>query len=167
MSIERTPSVTRTQCASVAILRQKDKGLEILMQVRQDEKGLDLPGGHLKKSETPEEAAERETLEESGLVVAIHTLLGVFRGRKGDEGENLLVIYFFAAEVVGGALQKSDETTGFRWVSLEKLPKAGVMGRTRPGYPRGLTYAMAERALSQESPVLSKVDDPRNLAIIA
>ena len=155
-------------CASVAILRQGDTCSEILMQDRKDGQGLDLPGGHFEeeRDKTLEETAKRETLEESGLIVTIHKNLKVFTEVRGDEGQDLLVIHFFAAKVVGGELRKSDETTGFRWVSLETLPAAGVMGKRRKRHPLGFTYAMAKQALTQESPILSKVYDPSNLATV-
>ena len=163
----------RTPCASMAIMRHlEQRSLELLMQERADGKGLDIPGGLVEEGEAPEEAAVRETQEESGLIVDANSLrqLGeTFQKTSGDENEHLVAIHLFMGRVVGGYLRTSKETTGFYWVSLSALPEIRErlsLNTPRGGYPLGIMYAMVERALTGKYQVLSTVHDPDGLAKI-
>ena len=76
-----------------------------------------LPGGWLKRAETPEVGLAREVLEETGLSVSIDDLLAA--DFWGDEQLDLL----FRCSVLSGHYTASDETISFRWVSPEELPE--------------------------------------------
>ena len=54
------------------------------------------PGGHLESGETPEAAAERETLEESGCEVRARELLGVYLWIHPQTRQQFLRIMFVA-----------------------------------------------------------------------
>jgi 8-oxo-dGTP diphosphatase len=59
----------------------------VLLLLRAVEPGLgmwDLPAGYLEAGESPEEAALRETREESGLDVELVRLVGVYTGREAN-----------------------------------------------------------------------------------
>ena len=148
-------------------MRQGQYGPELLMQDSADKKELDLPGGTSEDEETPQATARRETLKKTGLTVDAAEMLGETLQSHRDEGETLITTYLFAAQVTDGNLRTSDETTRFRWVSREKLADLVVAGTPCPEHPRGHTYEMAERALKHGSPVLSTVNDPYNLAVVA
>src|SRR5689334_17713361 len=60
-----------------------------------------LPAGYMELGETAEEAAIRECHEETGLLVQIDHLIGVYSFGEG-EGSGLVIIY--AATAVGGTL---------------------------------------------------------------
>jgi len=92
--------------ASVSVLVWKDG--KILMIDRVDGKGLGLPGGFVHMHETSEQAAVRETLEETGIEVEITGIVGVLSGRRrGTWIRSVDVIY--AARPVGGQLKDSFE----------------------------------------------------------
>jgi ADP-ribose pyrophosphatase YjhB (NUDIX family) len=74
-----------------------------------------LPGGRVEPGETHAEAAAREVLEETGLVVAVGDLLATV-----DLAG--YVVHDFAAIVVGGELQAGDDASDVRWCEPETLP---------------------------------------------
>lgn len=152
--------------AFVAILRKGRYETEILLADRADGKGFNLIGGKVEDGEEPEEAAEREALEETGLIVAIHREIGEsILGMEGGEHKNTVRLY--AAEVVGGVLKTTEESRGFIWATVDALAniKLAPFSLVYPACPLGVTYGMAERALGQgDAAVFSAVPDPDHLA---
>ena len=102
---------------------------EVLLMHRLDDDKWDPPGGHIDPDETPAQAAERETYEESGLIVKARRIVGVLGGREvehcypnGDRAQPLIVC--FACDVIGGALQSLDgEAKNFGYFAPDALPK--------------------------------------------
>jgi len=85
-----------------------------------------LPAGYVEWDETPEQAAVRETHEETGLQVVTSSLFGVFPwshefndGQSHDNG--LLVVYL--ASVAGGELQAGDDAQAVGWFPADRLPE--------------------------------------------
>jgi 8-oxo-dGTP diphosphatase len=76
-----------------------------------------IPGGMLELGETTRCGAEREALEETGLVVQATELLGVF-DRIVPEGDCTLYHYVlidFLCEAVSGELRASGDAADARW----------------------------------------------------
>ena len=57
---------------------------------------VNLPGGHIEAGETPEQAAEREALEESGCEICVAGLLGVYLWIHPQTRQNHLRIVYLA-----------------------------------------------------------------------
>ena len=106
---------------------------EVLLMQRQDDNKWDPPGGHIDPNETPAQAAERETYEESGLVVKARRIVGVLGGRalehcypNGDKTQPLIVC--FACEVIGGTLQSLDgEAKNFGYFARGSSPELSTV----------------------------------------
>ena len=84
----------------------------------------DLPAGYLDPGESPEEAARRETLEESGLEVDLVRLVGIYTSRPG----NAVASIYLARQVDPSAAVRLDrESSEFAWVPssevLDLLPR--------------------------------------------
>ena len=77
-----------------------------------------IPGGFVEAHEAPHLAAKRESWEETGLLVEITTLLGVY---SPCQGANEVVIVF-CARPVGGALNKGDEVLELGVFKESQLP---------------------------------------------
>lgn len=76
-----------------------------------------FPGGYVDRGESVEEAAIRETLEESRLEVKLHSLLGVYSYPRSP---NVIVVY--TAEVTGGDLAAGDESLEAGRFAPDRIP---------------------------------------------
>ena len=79
-----------------------------------------LPAGYAEIGETPEETAIRETEEETGLVVALDGLLGVYAF--GREAAQSGVVVLYTAHPVGGKMTAGDDAVGVRFFEADALP---------------------------------------------
>jgi ADP-ribose pyrophosphatase YjhB (NUDIX family) len=84
-----------------------------------------LPGGVLECGETLREAAAREAREETGLVVEIKEMLGVYeRVIPGDDGRVRYhyVLIDFLCIPMNGDLRAASDAADVGWFMLEELP---------------------------------------------
>lgn len=93
-------------------------GREILLAVRRDLRGWELPGGHLEPGETADAGLSREVLEETGLVVDVGERTGIYH-RTGFLPHTAAV---YLGSVRGGTLTPSAETPRVRWWPADTLP---------------------------------------------
>jgi ADP-ribose pyrophosphatase YjhB (NUDIX family) len=111
-----------------------DEQGRILLTQRADNGQWCLPGGRMESGESAAEACEREVLEETGLIVRVKRLVGVYShpdqlvvypdGKKAH-----IVALHFEAEVLGGELGLSDETTDFGYFTLDQIQGMELLGR--------------------------------------
>lgn len=80
-----------------------------------------LPAGYIEAHETTEQAARRETREETGLEVELLELLGVHTFVARPPRPNGLGI-FYLARATGGTLAPGDDATDARIFPLDGLP---------------------------------------------
>ncbi len=80
-----------------------------------------LPAGFVDAGEDPQKAAERECLEETGLVVRAAGLLDVIAGAEHSRGADILIVY--RGQVVAGLLQAGDDAAQAQYFSLSALPE--------------------------------------------
>ena len=76
-----------------------------------------LPGGGMKSGELPNEAAVRETLEETGLQINNLRLVGVY-GRPGEND----IVFSFLGEVIGGDITTTEEADRVAYFTVDKIP---------------------------------------------
>jgi len=116
---------------SAAILDNQGR---ILLTKRTDNGQWCLPGGAMESGESAAEACEREAFEETGLSVRAKRLVGVYSHPDQlivyPDGEKIHVVALhFTAEVIGGELGLSNETTDFGYFTLEEVEGLDLLGR--------------------------------------
>jgi ADP-ribose pyrophosphatase YjhB (NUDIX family) len=84
-----------------------------------------FPCGFMEIDETTEQAAVRETLEETGLEVELGRLLGTYSYRESFFGGAVVVVVYHA-RVVRGTLQPADDASDARLVAPAEVPWADL-----------------------------------------
>jgi ADP-ribose pyrophosphatase YjhB (NUDIX family) len=79
------------------------------------------PGGFLEVDETVAEAAIRETLEETGLLVQPDEVSGIY-----SRLEAAVVVLVFEARIVGGAFQTNPEALEIEAFAADRIPWDGI-----------------------------------------
>ena len=92
-----------------------------------------IPGGMLELGETLRQGAEREALEETGLVVRATELLGVFDRVERDDEKRCqyhYVLIDFLCERISGDLHAAGDAADARWFNSEEVTKLPLPGDT-------------------------------------
>ena len=106
----------------------------ILLTKRADNGQWCLPSGGMDSGESVAEACIREVWEETGLSVRVKRLVGVYSHSDqlavyadGDKAQ--IVALHFEAEVSGGELGLSNETTDFGYFALDEIEQLEMFAR--------------------------------------
>jgi len=106
--------------AVVTLVRQGTKVL-LARRVNTPQQGLwTLPGGFVDAGEDPARAAERECLEETGLIVQVTGLIDVIAGQEHPRGAHILIVY--QAEIITGEMKPGDDVDRVQFFDIDKLP---------------------------------------------
>lgn len=92
-----------------------------------------IPGGMLEVGETLRQAAEREALEETGLVVRATELLGVYERIVPDNRKRTMYHYVlvdFLCEQFSGEAQASGDAADVRWFTLKEVEQLSLSADT-------------------------------------
>ena len=76
----------------------------------------EFPGGQVEEGETIPHALEREVLEETGIIVQVKSLVGIYSNLRKPSIVNM----DFICEYVSGELTTSEESTQVEWVDSEE-----------------------------------------------
>jgi 8-oxo-dGTP diphosphatase len=79
-----------------------------------------LPAGFVSADEDPREAARREALEETGLVVSVGKVIDCYAGEPGSDVTFFLA---FEATVDGGRLNAGDDASDVGFFAADALPE--------------------------------------------
>jgi len=106
----------------------------ILLTRRADNGQWCLPGGRMESGESAAEACEREVFEETGLQARVKRLVGVYSHPDqlvvyADGNKAHVVALHFEAEITGGELGLSNETTDYGYFTLEEIERLEMLGR--------------------------------------
>jgi ADP-ribose pyrophosphatase len=104
-----------------------------------------IPGGMLELGETLRQGAEREALEETGLVARTTELLGVFDRVVLDNEKRCqyhYVLIDFLCEPISGDLRAAGDAADARWFTLEEVNKLALPQDTADVIRQGLEKAV-------------------------
>jgi 8-oxo-dGTP diphosphatase len=106
--------------AVVAVVIQSGRVL-LIRRLNEPRQGLwSLPGGFMDAGEDPAEAASRECLEETGLIIRVTRLIDVVSGRVHPRGADLLLAY--RAEALSGEIIPGDDAGEAAFFAFDSLP---------------------------------------------
>ncbi|MFF7678278.1 NUDIX hydrolase [Actinacidiphila glaucinigra] len=114
---------------SAAIVVQEGRVLMVRRRMREGELSWQFPAGGIEAGESPEEAAVRETLEETGLTVSAIKLLGE---RVHPKTKRLMS--YTACDVVSGTAHVADEEelAELAWVAHAEIAEYVPYGLFEP-----------------------------------
>lgn len=110
-----------------------DKAREQVLLTRREDNGRwCLPGGGMDAGESAAEACVRELLEETGLEVRVTKLIGIYTTpdilmEYPDGNRTQPVAFSFEAEITGGELGLSDETTEVGWYTTQEMESMDIL----------------------------------------
>ncbi len=110
-----------------------DKAREQVLLTRREDNGRwCLPGGGMDAGESAAEACVRELLEETGLEVRVTKLIGIYTTpdilMEYPDGNRIQPVAFsFEAEITGGELGLSDETTEVGWYTTQEMESMDIL----------------------------------------
>lgn len=121
--------------ACVVIFRKDpDNGLEVLLTKRKSHpyKGeWSIPGGHVEKYETVEDAARREVEEETGLRISRLHLLDPWNPGYPEFGHNKSGATFWAVVKPTADVRPSSDAEDAKWVPVHSIPKMPFQDNAR------------------------------------
>ena len=123
----------------------EDDDQRLLMIHRTDNDLWALPGGGIELGETVTECAIRETREETGIEIAITSLIGIFTNPAhvvaypdGEVRQQFSIC--LRGQAVGGNVTTSDESSEVVWVAPGQLDTLNIHPDTRLRIDRGMRH---------------------------
>lgn len=115
------------QEAKVGVSVLVRRGDKLLLEKRAHTHGAGTwgpPSGHIDYSETPEQTAQRETREETGVSISNMVFLGITNDVFEAEQKHYITLWFDAAYESGEATLKApEEESEVGWFSRDSLPQ--------------------------------------------
>ena len=102
---------------AMALIQDGDGCVLLLEHTYRREIPWGLPGGWLKRAESPEAGLTREVYEETGLHVKVEALLAA------DFWASSQFDLLYRCSVLSGSIRRSDETGAHRWAHPTDLPQ--------------------------------------------
>ena len=92
-----------------------------VLLIRHPRRGWEFPGGQVEVGEDLTTALEREVTEETGIVVTVERLVGIYQNIK-EESENMTtkVMFDFLGRRTAGEIKASEESIEVGWFSREE-----------------------------------------------
>lgn len=113
-----------------AYIKQEDK---VLLVEDKKTKEWALPGGYAEVGLSPKENIQKEVLEETGLIVQVDELLGIFDTNLRKDIPQVYQYYklIFSCSIIEGSFVENNETSNMDFFALDNLPKLSVKRTTR------------------------------------
>jgi 8-oxo-dGTP diphosphatase len=125
------PDLPRVAVGAVVF---KDNKVLLIRRAKPPAKGLwAIPGGSVNLGETLQQAAERETLEETNLTIQATKPVFTFEVIEKDDNNQVrfhYVIIDLVADYISGVPLPGDDADEVRWVSSKELKNLDINPRT-------------------------------------
>ncbi len=109
---------------AAAVLVEQDEKVLLVRRIMQPYQGFwTLPAGFVDAGEDPARAAERECLEETGLIVQVIGIFDIVSGQEHPAGAHIVIVYH--ASIVEGELTAGDDADGVGFFDRNNLPPLG------------------------------------------
>ena len=106
---------------AVGVLVERDGKVLLVKRLNEPKPGSwSIPAGFMDAREDPRRAAERECLEETGLIVRTGDVAAVVGGREHSKGADIVIAYH--AVIVGGDLKAGDDASDVGFFTRDALP---------------------------------------------
>ncbi|MEM4397367.1 MAG: NUDIX domain-containing protein [Candidatus Woesearchaeota archaeon] len=136
MQIEKKQNTINETSAGIVVFFENDKNEREFLILHYEEGHWDLPKGHVEKNETLEEAAIRETFEETGLKI---NLINGFKEKIDytfkDKYKNYRLVhkdvYFFLGKAEKKEVKLSQEHIGYMWLPIDAALKKLTYEKTK------------------------------------
>lgn len=130
---------------SVGAVIVGERGVVLVRRAHEPLKGeWSLPGGAVEVGETLADAVAREVREETGLMVRVGPLLGLF-DRIHRDGEGRVEFHYVLADflcvVTGGTLAPSSDAADVCWAAPDALPGYGLSPEAAEVISKGFAAA--------------------------
>lgn len=99
-----------------AIIQNPQK--QVLLVLRNDIDFWNLPGGAVESWEAPREAVVREVKEETGYVVEVVRLIGIYSKPYSDD-----LVFSFECKIISWSATLNDEARDIKFFSIENIPE--------------------------------------------
>jgi len=107
---------------TVAAVVEHDGSYLIVEETAMGQRVFTQPGGHIEAGESPEEAVERETLEETGCTVSCADLVGVYLWIHPQTRQQFLRVVYAARFIsCDESLPLDDGILNRHWMTLQEL----------------------------------------------
>jgi 8-oxo-dGTP diphosphatase len=107
---------------AAAVLVERNDHILLVQRANEPYRGLwTLPAGFVNAGEDPAEAAARECLEETCLVVKITGIIDIIAGREHARGSDFVI--FYRGEAAPGEPHAEDDAAAVGWYSRNNLPE--------------------------------------------
>lgn len=124
---DRGASVEWVEIFAGCVVKKDNKYLMVQEKIPKAYGLWNVPAGYVDKGETIEQAAVRETKEESGYDVQVGNEIGVYH-----EGVEKPVKHAFEAEITGGdLLTNPSDVLAVKWFSFDEITKLNEDGKIR------------------------------------
>jgi len=122
-----------------------DEQGRVLLTKRRDNGQWCLPSGGVEPGESVAEGCEREVFEETGLSVRVKRFVGVYSHPDqltvySEIDKFQIIALHFEAEIIGGELGLSDETSDFGYFTTEEIEGLEMLGRHKERIIDTLAY---------------------------
>jgi len=126
--------ITAPKAAAGAVVLEEGKVLLVKRKYPPQKGKWAIPGGLVKLGETLQEAAERETLEETGLIIKAKEPVHTFDLIERDSDGKILfhyVIIDLLAEYVEGEIRPADDVSDAGWFNPSDVEKLDITETTK------------------------------------